>query len=93
MRNKAVFENVQTYLLNNFGATTSLNNILKDLEKQGVHIKRETLNRYIKILQDAKILYRCNRFDLKSRRSLAGGAEVLSGRLRFLLCHEHGQPH
>ena len=72
VRNKAVFESVQTYLLDNFGATTSLNNILKDLEKQGVHIKRETLNRYIKILQDAKILYRCNRFDLKSRRSLAG---------------------
>jgi predicted AAA+ superfamily ATPase len=64
VRNKAVFESVQTYLLDNFGATTSLNNILKDLEKQGVHIKRETLNRYIKILQDAKILYRCNRFDL-----------------------------
>ena len=37
-----------------------------------LHIKRETLNRYLKILQDAKILYRCNRFDLKSRRSLAG---------------------
>lgn len=72
VRNRAVFESVQTYLLNNFGATTSLNNILKDLEKQGIHIKRETLNRYINILQDAKILYRCNRFDLKSRRSLSG---------------------
>lgn len=72
VRNRAVFESVQTYLLNNFGATTSLNNILKDLEKQGIHLKRETLNRYIQILQDAKVLYRCSRFDLKSRRSLAG---------------------
>lgn len=72
VRNRAAFESVQTYLLNNFGATTSLNNILMDLDRQGVHLKRETLNRYIRILQDAKILYRCNRFDLKSRRSLAG---------------------
>ena len=40
-----------------------------DVEK--VPIKRETLNRYIQILVDAKILYRCSRFDLKSRRSLS----------------------
>ena len=72
VRNRAVFESVQTYLLNNFGATTNLNNILKELEKQGIHLKRETLNRYLRILEDAKILYRCNRFDLKSRRSLSG---------------------
>ena len=29
-------------------------------------IKRETLNRYINILMDAKIIYECKRFDLKS---------------------------
>jgi hypothetical protein len=28
------------------------------------------LNRYIQILNDAKILYNCERFDLKSRRSI-----------------------
>ena len=67
----SVFNAVQTYLINNFGAPTSLKNLLahfNDIKK--IPIKRETLNRYIQTLVDAKILYRCSRFDLKSRRSL-----------------------
>ena len=39
-------------------------------EVEKVPIKRETLNRYIQILVDAKIVYRCQRFDMKSRKSL-----------------------
>ena len=57
---------MQTYLINNFGSTTSLKSILKELHKSGMDIKRETLNRYINILMDAKIIYECKRFDLKS---------------------------
>ena len=71
IKNVSVFDAVQTYLINNFGAPTNLKNLLayfNDVEK--IPIKRETLNRYIQILVDAKILYRCSRFDLKSRRSL-----------------------
>jgi uncharacterized protein len=70
VKNRSVFNRVQTYLINNFGNTTSLTNILNDLEKEGMKIKRETLNRYIQILLDSKILYECKRFDLKSRKSL-----------------------
>ena len=73
IRNMSVFNQVQTYVINNFGSTTSLTNILSDLEKQDVHIKRETLNRYLQILEDAKIIRKCQRFDMKSRKSL--GAE------------------
>lgn len=72
IRNVAAFQSVQTYLINNFGATTSLSNLLEDMGKVGIHVKRETLNRYIAILKDAKILCECNRFDLKSRRSIGG---------------------
>ena len=72
VRNVSVFNTVQTYIMNNFGATTSLTNILEDLHKAGSDITRETLNRYIQILIDAKILYKCERFDLKSRRSISG---------------------
>lgn len=71
IRNLSVFNAVRDYLINNFGATTSLKNLVAYFNNtERVPIKRETLNRYIQILVDAKILYRCSRFDLKSRRSL-----------------------
>ena len=83
IRNLSVFQKVQTYLVNNFGATTSLDNLLDDLEKAETHIKRETLNRYIGILKDAKILYECSRFDLKSRRSIRGEQKYYLSDLGF----------
>lgn len=71
IKNVSVFNKIQTYIINNFGATVSIKNILKELKKDGIIIKRETLNRYIQTLTDAKIIYRCNRFDMKSKRSLS----------------------
>ena len=83
IRNVAAFQSVQTYLINNFGATTSLSNLLEDMDKAGIHIKRETLSRYITILKDAKILCECNRFDLKSRRSIGGEQKFYLSDLGF----------
>jgi len=83
IRNVEAFQSVQTYLINNFGATTSLTNLLKDMNKAGIHVKRETLNRYITILKDARILCECNRFDLKSRRSIGGEQKFYLSDLGF----------
>ncbi len=49
-----------------------MTHILSDLKKNGCSIKRETLYRYIRILEDAKIIYSCKRYDLKSRKSISG---------------------
>lgn len=71
VRHVSVFNAVRDYLINNFGATTSVTNLLDYFNNvEHIPIKRETLNRYIQILIDAKILYRCQRFDMKSRSSL-----------------------
>lgn len=72
IRDKESFETVRRYIINNFGATTSINNLYEDLRKIGLVISRQTLARYIKALADAKVLYECGRFDMKSRKSLAG---------------------
>lgn len=83
IRNISVFEKVQTYIINNFGATTSLTNILEDLHKAGSNITRETLNHYIQVLIDAKVLYKCERFDLKSRKSIGGEQKYYIADLGF----------
>ena len=59
IKNVSVFNTVRDYVINNFGATTPLSNILSDLKaKQGVRMNRETLNRYLQVLEDAKIISR-----------------------------------
>ena len=83
IRNVSVFETVQRYIVNNFGATTSLANIENDLRKNGSPIRRETLKRYLSILEDAKIVYPCRRFDLKSRKSLSGEQKYYLADLGF----------
>ncbi len=73
IRSKSVFDKVMTYIINNFGATTSLPNILEYFNKEeGIPIKRETLRTYLEILENAKIIYKCPRFDLRSKKALRG---------------------
>lgn len=73
IRNKAVFEKVMTYIINNFGATTNLSNLTDYFNKEeNLSIRSETINSYIEILENAKIIYKCPRFDVKSRKSLRG---------------------
>ena len=73
IRNKAVFERVMTYIINNFGSTTSLANLSDYFKKhEKISILPETLNTYLKILENAKIIYKCPRFDVKSKKSLRG---------------------
>lgn len=84
IKNISVLNQMRDYVINNFDATTSLASIQSDLEsKQGVRVKRETLARYLQILEDAKIVSKCARFDLKSRKSLRGEQKYYLADLGF----------
>ena len=72
IRNVEVFEAVRGFLINNFGATISISALQTSLKKNGLSVERATLKRYIDALVNAKILYQCNRFDLKSKKALSG---------------------
>ena len=72
IRNKTVFDLVKNYIINNYGSTMSINNIFDGLNKNGLNVSKRTVIKYLSYLIDAKLLYECERFDMKSRRMLAG---------------------
>ena len=72
IKNREVFEMVRQFVINNFGATISLNSLHDAMRKNGMQIGKATVSKYIQTLVDAKILYECSRFDMKSKRSLNG---------------------
>lgn len=72
VRNIETFNNIRNFIINNFGATISVRSLQKAFSKSGMEIKRPTLAKYIEVLMQSKILYRCDRFDMKSKRALSG---------------------
>ena len=72
IRKKNIFEKVPTYIVNNFGATTSVNALCDYLKKNGDNVSKITVYNYLKILENAKIISKCERFDMKSKKSLNG---------------------
>lgn len=72
VRNIETFNNIRNFIINNFGATISVRSLQKAFSKSGMEIKRPTLAKYIEVLTQSKILYRCDRFDMKSKRALSG---------------------
>ena len=68
--NVAVFERVQSFILNNYSKTFSFANLTGCLRKEGFVFKDSTVRGYIEDIKKAKIIYECNRFDLKSKRSI-----------------------
>ncbi len=83
IKNKETFETVRRYIINNFGATTSINNIRDELKKGGTPITAATVSKYVKALVDAKIIYECPRFDMKSKKSLHGEKKYYLADLGF----------
>ncbi len=83
IKDKAAFEAVRNYVINNFGATTSVKSLSEALQKSGIRITRATVAKYITALVDAKILYECSRFDMKSKKALAGEKKYYLADLSF----------
>ena len=68
--NPALYERIQSFLINNYASPFSIGNLIDTLGKEGVKTKPETVRKYIDYLKQAKIIYECNRFDIKSKKSL-----------------------
>ena len=72
IKNSETFQNIQRYIINNFGRMISAPSIQKYYNSINISIDIRTIEKYISLLCDAKIIYPCNTFDIKSKISLSG---------------------
>ena len=83
IRKKGLFKKIQTYIINNFGAATSVESICEYLADNGENVSKVTIYNYLEILKNAKIISKCERFDMKSKRSLKGEEKYYLSDLSF----------
>lgn len=73
IRNMDTLDCVMIYVINSYSVPTSFTNLHDYFTKvERIAVERRTIAAYIQMPVDAKVLYRCERFDLESRRSLRG---------------------
>ena len=73
IRHVAYFKTVQDYIIDTFGESISMTRLTDYFRNEAeIPVKRETLERYLEILEKAKLVYRCNRFDIKTEKELQG---------------------
>ncbi len=73
IKDKALFEVIQKFVVNNFGSIISIGSIYDYLIKETKdNVDRRTIKKYIEILENAKIIYPCDLFDIKSKKVLDG---------------------
>ena len=89
IRKKSLFNKVQNYIINNFGSTTSVNSICDYLKNHGDSVSKATIYNYLEILENAKIISKCERFDMKSKRSLNGEEKYYLSDLSFYFSHNN----
>ncbi len=67
-----LFELVEKFVINNFGCRISIKSIYDYLINQKISVDRRTIKTYIELLENAKIIYPCDLFDIKSKKILDG---------------------
>ena len=73
IKDKSLFEVIQKFVIGNFGSIISVGSIYNYLTKDNnILVDRRTIKSYIEVLENAKIIYPCDLFDIKSKKVLEG---------------------
>lgn len=73
IKDKSLFEVIQKFVIGNFGSIISVGSIYNYLTKNNnILVDRRTIKSYIEVLENAKIIYPCDLFDIKSKKVLEG---------------------
>ena len=83
VKDRDAFEIVKNFVINNYASPISINNIVDSLRKNGNKITKPTVIKYVQTLLDAKIIYDCFRYDMKSKKSIKGEKKYYLADLSF----------
>ena len=70
IRDTALLENIVLYLMDNIGNTFSAKTISNFLKSQGRKLSTETVYNYLRALENAFLIHKVMRFDIKGKRIL-----------------------
>ena len=68
--NKELFDRVVRFVMENMSKTFSANSIVKFLKSEQRSISVETIYNYLNWLEEAFVIYRCNRYDIQGKSVL-----------------------
>ena len=68
--NRELFDRVVRFVMENMGKTFSANAIVKFLKSEQRTLTVETIYNYLNWLEEAFIIYRCNRYDIQGKSTL-----------------------
>ena len=78
IRDTKLLEDIFVFLVNNASNLISINNIVNYFKNHGRRTSYDVVSSYIGYIEEAFLVHRCNRYDIK-------GKEVLSGNTKFYI--------
>ncbi len=84
IKDRSLFDVVMKFVINNFGSIISVGSICDYFSANNhINVDRRTIKNYIDILINAKVIYPCDLFDIKSKKVLDGDKKYYLADLSF----------
>jgi predicted AAA+ superfamily ATPase len=83
VRDVGLLKDVFAYVVNNIGNLFSVANLVNFFKSQQRKTNYETIAQYLKYLEDAYLIHKCDRYDIKGKEILAGNVKYYLNDLSF----------
>jgi len=83
IRDAKLLEDIFVYLVNNASNFISVNNIVNYFKNLGRKTSYDVVSAYIGYIEDAFLVHRCNRYDIKGKEMLTGNAKFYTNDLAY----------
>lgn len=83
IREPRLLEDIFVFLVNNASNLISISNIVKYFRGQGRKTSYDAISNYIGYIQDAFLIHRCDRYDIKGKETISGNAKFYVNDLAY----------